>query len=359
MFILGTEYCFDFARMSQGIDLLYLLYIANVERDFGFKRPVSLKEQAYLNDKLQDLKLFDSVMKTAVEIGVKCLIVKDRATYDKYSYQHLNTNLFDGSALGNLTLTLRDAWYICEFADINSLQIRGSESWINDEIVNYYFGVITTKYNNKRHPDDHIMVLGSLFYKKLTTLMFLFGKPCEDGGKVVINDKGVFFNAAESVNEDEALKELSRWTRESKIGRNIFKCKTILIPVHVATSHWVLMVLSFTEKKITFIDSSGFNIGLVEFNMKKWLCHEYKHNKSKHDEFIEADWTFVHAENVPKQTDNHNCGPFVCMAGAFFVAGYPYNKETFTQTGNNDMKEYRKRILFDCMTFGDDSIVIE
>ena len=154
--------------------------------------------------------------------------------------------------------------------------------WLNDECINAYL--------------EHIVNFSNYVggaSKKL-------GGPVKDTPNVHAFNSFFFKNLSE-----QGVKSVERWSRRAKIdGVKLLGVDLILIPVHHG-AHWMLMVVSGTEKTIEFFDSMRHdNSGHIE-HAKKWLAHELGNL------YVEEEWTVLDTES-PQQTNGNDCGVFLC-----------------------------------------------
>lgn len=144
----------------------------------------------------------------------------------------------------------------------HDLDTLNHSSWINDNIINYYFRSLS---------NVDLYSFDSFFYIKLYN-----------------NDLNV----------------LRRWTR----SLNIFNFRIVLIPIFLV-NHWTLVEIDFIKKTISYYDSyhkdNFFSLNLI-FN---WIINE---SKSRNYLINKNEWSLVNLKNIPKQFNSYDCGVF-CM----------------------------------------------
>lgn len=178
----------------------------------------------------------------------------------------------------------------------------GSSVWLNDEIVNYYFGMIGER--------PGIYCFNTFFYSKLT----------ERG-----LTKGFFYD------------EVQRWTKRLP-NRGLFEYNQVYFPLHISMCHWALIRVLILRQRIEYYDSMGSSNGyLCLKNIRTYLKYEMaKYNLDyQHDE-----WTLWRM-NTPQQGNAHDCGVFTCKLGDYLSDGVPL---LFSQ---EDMPYFRRRMVLE------------
>jgi Ulp1 family protease len=99
----------------------------------------------------------------------------------------------------------------------NDLQTLKPGAWLNDEVINFYFGMVMERAENESYPS--CFAHQTIFY---TTL------------------------------ENRGYSAVRRWTRRV----DIFAKDVILIPVHLSV-HWTIVVVDMKNKTVEFFDSMG------------------------------------------------------------------------------------------------------
>jgi hypothetical protein len=122
---------------------------------------------------------------------------------------------------------------------------------------------------------------------------------------------------------------VKRWTKRFK-HEDFFLLEKIFIPVNNCNSHWLLIVILVSEKKILCIDSI-FNKPRATKYLDAafhWFCDACKsHGK---DNFINKDeWNLVSIENAPQQIGSFDCGVFTILAADRIAANasLTYNQD--------------------------------
>ncbi len=154
-----------------------------------------------------------------------------------------------------------------------------SRTWLNDEVINFYTNILD-EYDEFRHGRNKKFCYFSTFF---------YGSLTESG----------------SLNFADADKH----TRKV----DLFRRSKLFIPINIGNYHWVLVVVSWPERHITFYDSQ-YEVGnglLFCGNILKWIEH-YVHEKKS--TFNAGDWSiFEGAKGIPQQDNGSDCGVFVLM----------------------------------------------
>ena len=124
-------------------------------------------------------------------------------------------------------------------------------------------------------------------------------------------------------------------------GKNIFNLKNLFIPINISNNHWVLIVISMTEKMIRFYDSLESNLGNDYLKIIwNYLLDEKKAKHEGQQQLNPNDWRQVSkTERVPQQENKYDCGAFVCLFGYCIAHDCPLRFE------QNDMTIFRKKKL--------------
>lgn len=103
-------------------------------------------------------------------------------------------------------------------------------------------------------------------------------------------------------------------------------------------NHWTCMVVYMEEKRILYLDSLGSGGRRYTSAFMKYISDEWK-DKQKSDYSDIDKWSIEdNHNNVPQQTNNHDCGVFVCMFAHLLSLNVDLN---FDQ---NHIHQFRERI---------------
>ncbi|XP_043270475.1 sentrin-specific protease-like [Venturia canescens] len=175
------------------------------------------------------------------------------------------------------------------------LQTLEGTRWLNDEIINSYFDLIS----KERTFGQRVYAMSSFFFPRL------------------------------HLNGYEAVR---RWTKKI----NIFKYDKVLVPVHLG-NHWCLAIINFENKTIIYYDSfKGKNPRYLE-TLLQYLIKEAGQKEEK--PIIKEEWHLATKQDIPRQTNGYDCGVFVCMYARNEIFG---GEMDFTQ---NDMPQVRQRMM--------------
>ena len=134
-------------------------------------------------------------------------------------------------------------------------------------------------------------------------------------------------------------------------GVDILGQDFILIPVHVANCHWCLVVVENQHKTsgkpvgsyaLTFYDSKGGEIFEEQGNFYDWKDYLRYVKLYLNDESRKTNQRLDFEEElitVPVQTNDHDCGVFVCMYAKFVTQ---FGEASFRQ---DDMLGFRQQVF--------------
>ena len=183
-------------------------------------------------------------------------------------------------------------------------------NWLNDEVVNFY---------------RELMAEREL--KRMETT----GTPRE-----VWFANSFFFAKLLSQQEGYQYKNVRRWTKRAKV--DIFSLRTMIIPVNIANSHWVLAVINFIEKTLTYYDSMGSGGVTVLDALHRYIQDEHE-NKKKSPLPNLGEWRKVSpGRAVPQQGNCSDCGVFMSQFANYIAE---QSELDFSQA---DMPYFRNRM---------------
>jgi sentrin-specific protease 1 len=153
----------------------------------------------------------------------------------------------------------------------------------------------------------------------------------------------IFFNEAGEYNYDE----MKRWSR-SVPGKDMFKLHKIFFPINMGQMHWACVVVQMNEKIIQMYDSLDGN-GNGNGKGKEYLETIFRYLKDEHADKKGTPLPDIHqwklqSMSMPVQTNDCDCGVFVCIAALFLSMDLPLR---FTQTEIN--RKCRERIALTIM----------
>ncbi len=186
--------------------------------------------------------------------------------------------------------------------DINSLR---PGQWLTDGIINEYMHLLVSS-----RPDTYC--LSSYTYVQLL----------EE------------FNA-EKPNFD-------KFQRYSK-GINLSQYQYVLCPIH-QPGHWCLVVAYPKQGKLVYYDSRGESDELCLLLFE--IFFQVRGQANCAEAGLNRDWTLqtigpYSKESIPRQTDGHSCGLFVCALADVLSAGGPSGQWGYSQ---EDMDAFRNLV---------------
>ena len=199
----------------------------------------------------------------------------------------INNSLFSGELLYSQpsvqTISLTETILVKAFnieikiKDTDSLTTdNNSMKLLNDNIIDFYFNMIKNSNYNKNLAID-INILSSFEFKRF------------------IKD--------------------NNYLKKDKNRINIFKSDYVLIPI-CYSDHWSLVNIHIKKKKVRYFDSL---ISLTTNSERKKIINEFVskiilHDSAKIDFSTElSDWKFRNESLLPQQTNNYDCGIFICL----------------------------------------------
>ncbi|KAK5458190.1 hypothetical protein LTS15_004269 [Exophiala xenobiotica] len=164
------------------------------------------------------------------------------------------------------------------------LQGRGTDNWLNDEVINGYLKLIVEhgKKNDRptQVPTHHAFV--SFFYNNL---------------------------------EAKGYDSVKRWANRAKIGgKNLLETENVFIPIN-SGMHWTLCVVSGKNKTITHYNSLSGNGRRYVETVRGWVQHELG-SAYKDDE-----WKMEFKGESPQQQNMDDCGVFTITSARQIMLG--------------------------------------
>ena len=199
-----------------------------------------------------------------------------------------------GSQYGNHTVVARG--FNIEITYLN-IQCLKNGRWLNDQIINFYFGMIV-----QRSVKHKCFAMNTFFMDKL------------------VKDSNGY-----------KYKNVKKWTKRF----NPFELDKLFIPIH-QPGHWTLLVVYFKKKLVHYYDSMGGDGRLYRDAILRWLGDEAE--KRYITDFEK--WA-TSAESSPRQSNGSDCGVFLLMSADYLSDDIPL---TF---GQSDMAFFRRKIVLD------------
>lgn len=180
---------------------------------------------------------------------------------------------------------------------VRDLQTLYYGRWLNDNVMDFYFNLITDKTDSCFGWTTHFF----------TTL------------------------------QQRGYQGVARWSKRKKV--NVNTTNLILIPINIMSTHWALAVVDNEYKTITYYDSLSSNGNLSALLLiKDYMIQEGKKNNSPIDyEEFEIQPNF----KTPQQQNGSDCGVFTCICAKYIATSKPL---TYSQ---NDMKIFRRRMSYE------------
>ncbi|KAI8099265.1 uncharacterized protein BX664DRAFT_320886 [Halteromyces radiatus] len=192
---------------------------------------------------------------------------------------------------------------VVEFKDIYKLY---PETWLNDEIINFYMVLLMDRANNNNHSTNvdlpSIHCFNTFFCSSL---------------------------------RDQGYDKVRRWTKKV----DIFNKHLLLIPIN-KSYHWTLGVVDMKRKNVTIYDSlNGKHHGPTIKLIMNYL--ELEHMDKKKTPFDASGWKGIMASDIPQQGNSSDCGVFTCTFAERLTRNQGFD---FSQ---DDMTSIRRRMVLD------------
>ncbi|KAJ1528930.1 hypothetical protein ONE63_007299 [Megalurothrips usitatus] len=133
----------------------------------------------------------------------------------------------------------------------------------------------------------------------------------------------------------------SNLNKKSFLITSPLKEKTLIIPLHVNSNHWCLVVADIKSKKYTYLDP--MHPADTEKRMDSFLNFLRRRNTMCTETVVTTGWTVVVVKDLPSQTDSNNCGIFVC---AYAIAYLQNDLPNLVHIDCNEKRvQYAREIL--------------
>lgn len=209
-----------------------------------------------------------------------------------------STNLIKSSLSSPPSTTLIERF--CIPITPRDLRTLMGASWLNDEIINFYFEMISERSAGTVH------VMNTFFYTKL---------------------------------KDSGYASVRRWTKKV----DIFARNRVLLPVHLGV-HWCMAEIDMPGKRILYYDSLHGSNELCLQLLLDWLKSE--HSDKKLTPLPDAeDWQLlIPHSSTPTQQNGYDCGVFTCVTAEYRSrnAGLFFSQA--------DMPYFRQRLAYEIVT---------
>jgi len=199
---------------------------------------------------------------------------------------------------GRITLMLSDLQRLC------------GSSWLDDELMNLFAAFVN-------HRDDLLS----------STAAATGGARAEVDGTPAPRTRmfnTFFFSRLSARLGRYDYSGVSRWG--AKLQLNLEAVDTILIPVNLQRTHWVLVNINVKGRSFLYYDSFGTpDSGLVVPAVRRWLGDEVRTRLG--DNAASAwdvnSWPLAESAGLPEQFDGGSSGVFVLAAADCFSLGHP------------------------------------
>ncbi|KAK9804895.1 hypothetical protein WJX72_010619 [[Myrmecia] bisecta] len=130
-------------------------------------------------------------------------------------------------------------------------------------------------------------------------------------------------------------KDVCRWGRAEQLAHkgqasaSVLDVDHIFFPVHLREiRHWTAAVVSFKEKRFTYLDSLKGKRSDVLAALRRWVEDEHQEQKCDPPDFTE--WRNTYPSNILEQHNSQDCGVFIAAYAELLGRGAPL-EGAFTQ----------------------------
>ena len=185
---------------------------------------------------------------------------------------HLINRIYNGSALDKVVIQRFNIKIT-----VGTLHLLKENTWLNDEVVNFYLELIK---------ENDTFVNSSVSERSYFANTYFYGQ--------LRDAHGVF-----------CYENVQSWVRET----NIFSFKYLFFPINIRSSHWTLVVIEMSSKRIYFYDSLNDNCTYLKMDVfNLWLDREYERNYGDKEKFERFE---VINGLCPQQPNGNDCGVYI------------------------------------------------
>ena len=198
-----------------------------------------------------------------------------------------------------------------ESVDLGSLQRLVTETWLNDQVINFIAKQVIQK------GTSDIYCYSSHFFSKLLHNSSAVGR----------------YDFA-------TVRNWHRFREQRQTGTTIFDYKHLLVPIDKDNSHWLLVHVDIESRKIYLYDSSGDQT-MANNSNGGYLTAMQRYLKEAEAEAARgppgrssnlASWTTSNRSgSTPKQTNGYDCGVFTLVNMSLLARGETLNSSSYSQ----------------------------
>lgn len=140
-----------------------------------------------------------------------------------------------------------------------------------------------------------------------------------------------------------SYKDVERWSRRVH-GNDIFQMDKLFFPINIDNTHWTVAVVDMTNKRIEYYDSYHLPGKKYVDALFDYLQDEHQTKKGTPLPNKE-EWKLIYCiSDSPYQTNNYDCGVFVCLLCDFLSSGSPL---TYAEIHMGQWREFIVLALLD------------
>jgi hypothetical protein len=191
----------------------------------------------------------------------------------------------------------------------------GHSLWLNDNIVNEYLDLLVKHLQEeagwkktKDGPAPPVFAFPSQWWTTVYT--------------------------PEDTQDPIKLNKVATWARRRRLGgKQFLDAKLILLPI-CHKSHWRLVAIKPQERSVEYLDSLGWEGGIIVDITMQWIKQELG------PLFIDREWSVAGGQASVRQLNGSDCGVFACMNALTLLRG----EESKRVVSVEGMMDARKRI---------------
>jgi sentrin-specific protease 1 len=202
-------------------------------------------------------------------------------------------------------------------------------SWLNDNVINFYYEILQQEWGQQHNASTSFTSV-RLYNTQFVTALYTANK---------------------TYNYDN----VSRWSKALTIDMS--SLDLLIIPINVDNYHWVCAALWLKTKTIEYYDSLGRGgaRGLCRILLQYVHDDIKQYHPSLIHEYDMSSWTISIPDDIPKQSNGHDCGVFICMYADYIIRNIDLHEGIYATFNRGivatHMQNYRMRILLQILHY--------
>jgi hypothetical protein len=206
--------------------------------------------------------------------------------------------------------------FLHQSVTFRSLLTTLPETWLNDEIINFYLSVLNHR--------DAIEKQGSTQKRHHFFNSFFLTRLMDEGHTNRYKYRNVM-----------------RWSRRVHQS-DLFQLDKIFFPCNISQSHWSCVIVTISTCSIQYFDSMLGNGDRYMHHILHYLQDDWLRTKGFEMPNLRQ-WTMQNNRDVPTQTNSYDCGVFVCLFATCMAFDWTMN---FTQSDMPSMRMKLAHLVF-------------